>query len=70
MFTSASQNWAVNYILYAQTVQNLLSTAQQLYINYLRRKKDSQSGQTPVYVKGGAKPGAKALEKANSPRGK
>jgi len=45
------------------TVQNILSTAQQVYINNLRKKKDSQSGQTPVYVKASAKPGAKALEK-------
>jgi len=45
------------------TVQNILSTAQQMYINNLRKKKDAQSGQTPVYVKGSAKPGAKALEK-------
>jgi YidC/Oxa1 family membrane protein insertase len=45
------------------TVQNLLSTAQQMYINNLRKKKDAESGQTPVYVKGSAKPGAKALEK-------
>jgi len=52
------------------TVQNLLSTAQQLYINHLRKKKDAQNPQTPVFVKGGAKPGAKALEKASSPRGK
>jgi YidC/Oxa1 family membrane protein insertase len=45
------------------TVQNILSTAQQMYINNLRKKKDMQSGQTPVFVKGSAKPGAKALEK-------
>ena len=52
------------------TVQNLLSTVQQLYINHLRKRKDSQTPQTPVFVKGGAKPGAKALEKANTSRGK
>jgi hypothetical protein len=34
-----------------------------MYINNLRKKKDAESGQTPVYVKGSAKPGAKALEK-------
>jgi YidC/Oxa1 family membrane protein insertase len=45
------------------TVQNILSTAQQMYINNLRKKKDAQSDQTQVYVKGSAKPGAKALEK-------
>ena len=32
-------------------------------INNLRKKKDAQSDQTQVYVKGSAKPGAKALEK-------
>jgi YidC/Oxa1 family membrane protein insertase len=45
------------------TVQNMLSTVQQLYINNLKKRKDAQSGQTPVYVKGSAKPGAKALGK-------
>ena len=45
------------------TVQNILSTAQQMYINNLRKKKEAQSGETPVYVKGSAKPGPKALEK-------
>jgi YidC/Oxa1 family membrane protein insertase len=45
------------------TIQNVLSTAQQMYINNLRKKKEAQSGETPVYVKGSAKPGAKALEK-------
>ncbi len=45
------------------TVQNVLSTAQQMYINNLRKKKEAQSVQTPVYVKGSAKPGPKALEK-------
>jgi YidC/Oxa1 family membrane protein insertase len=45
------------------TVQNVLSTAQQVYINNLKKKKEAQSGETPVYVKGSAKPGAKALEK-------
>jgi len=47
------------------TVQNILSTVQQVYINNLRKKKDAQSGQTPVYVKGSARPGAKALGKAD-----
>jgi YidC/Oxa1 family membrane protein insertase len=54
------------------TVQNILSTAQQLYINHLRKKKDAQNaaqnGQTTVFTKGSAKPGAKALP--TSPRGK
>jgi YidC/Oxa1 family membrane protein insertase len=45
------------------TVQNILSTVQQMYINNLRKKKDAQSGQTPVYEKGSAGPGAKALGK-------
>ncbi len=55
------------------TVQNILSTAQQLYINHLRKKKDQESGQTPVYVKGSARPGGqKTLQKSSSvtPRGK
>ena len=39
------------------TVQNILSTVQQVYINNLRKKKDAQSGETPVFVKGSAKPG-------------
>ena len=42
------------------TVQNILSTVQQVYINNLRKKKDAQSGQTPVYVKAQAR--RKALE--------
>ncbi|MGA2640729.1 MAG: membrane protein insertase YidC [Spirochaetia bacterium] len=46
------------------TVQNILSTVQQVYINNLRKKKDAQSGQTPVYAKSSAKPGAKALQKS------
>jgi len=52
------------------TVQNFLSTAQQLYINHLRKKKDAEnaSGQTPVFTKGSGKQGAKALP--TSPRGK
>jgi YidC/Oxa1 family membrane protein insertase len=53
------------------TVQNLLGTAQQLYINHLRKKKDSQNvqnGQTPVLVKGNVKSGAKPLP--TNPRGK
>jgi YidC/Oxa1 family membrane protein insertase len=37
------------------TVQNILSTAQQVYINWLRKKKDTEaagrSGQTPLLVK-------------------
>jgi YidC/Oxa1 family membrane protein insertase len=45
------------------TVQNILSTVQQVYINNLRKKKDAQSGETPVYVKGSARSGAKALGK-------
>ncbi|MGO9307426.1 MAG: membrane protein insertase YidC [Spirochaetia bacterium] len=45
------------------TVQNILSTVQQVYINNLRKKKEAQSGQTPVYVKSSAHPGAKALGK-------
>ncbi len=36
------------------TVQNILSTAQQVYINWLRKKKDADSGQTPVLVKASA----------------
>jgi len=46
------------------TVQNILSTVQQVYINNLKKKRDAASGQTPVFVKGSAKPGAKALEKS------
>jgi YidC/Oxa1 family membrane protein insertase len=45
------------------TIQNVLSTAQQMYINNLRKKKDAQAGQTPVLVKASGKPGAKALER-------
>jgi YidC/Oxa1 family membrane protein insertase len=45
------------------TVQNILSTAQQVYINWLRKKKDANSGQTPVLVKASAKPGAKVIGK-------
>jgi YidC/Oxa1 family membrane protein insertase len=45
------------------TVQNILSTVQQVYINNLRKKKIEQSGQTPVLVKGSARSAAKALEK-------
>ncbi len=45
------------------TVQNILSTVQQVYINNLRKKKDAQSGETPVYVKSSARPGSKALGK-------
>lgn len=46
------------------TVQNILSTVQQMYINNLKKKRDAVSGETPVFVKGSAKPGAKALEKS------
>ena len=35
------------------TVQNVLSTAQQLYINWLRAKKNNGSGQPPLLVKPG-----------------
>jgi YidC/Oxa1 family membrane protein insertase len=37
------------------TVQNILSTAQQVYINRLRKKKEEASGQTPVLVKASVK---------------
>jgi len=33
------------------TVQNILSTAQQMYINWLRKKKDAASGQPVVVIK-------------------
>jgi YidC/Oxa1 family membrane protein insertase len=46
------------------TVQNILSTVQQVYINNLKKKKDASSGQTPLFVKGSARPGAKALGKS------
>jgi len=46
------------------TVQNILSTVQQMYINNLKKKNDASSGQTPVFVKGSAKPGANALQKS------
>ena len=46
------------------TVQNVLSTFQQMYINHLRTRKDEQAGQTPVMVKASAKPGAKPGVKA------
>jgi YidC/Oxa1 family membrane protein insertase len=45
------------------TVQNILSTAQQVYINWLRKKKDAESGQTPVLVKASAKPGDRVIGK-------
>ncbi len=49
------------------TVQNVLSTAQQVYINWLRKKKEADSGsgssQTPVLVRGGSKPGGKVIAK-------
>jgi YidC/Oxa1 family membrane protein insertase len=41
------------------TVQNILSTAQQVYINRLRKKKEEQSGQTPVMVKASVRTGEK-----------
>jgi YidC/Oxa1 family membrane protein insertase len=44
------------------TVQNVLSTFQQMYINHLRKKKDEQAGQNVVVVKASAKPGAKAIK--------
>jgi YidC/Oxa1 family membrane protein insertase len=45
------------------TVQNVLSTFQQMYINRLRKRKDEQAGQTPVVVvKASAKPGVKAIK--------
>ena len=44
------------------TVQNVLSTLQQMYINRLRKKKDEQAGQNTVVVKASAKPGAKAIK--------
>ena len=52
------------------TVQNILSTAQQLYINHLRQRKDAQAAATPVLVKGSGKNGSKAMEKSGSPRGR
>jgi YidC/Oxa1 family membrane protein insertase len=49
------------------TVQNILSTAQQVYINWLRKKKDAEaaggSGQTPLMVKA-SRPVAKSGVKA------
>jgi YidC/Oxa1 family membrane protein insertase len=45
------------------TIQNILSTAQQVYINWLRKKKDADSGQTPVLVKASAKPGGRVIGK-------
>jgi YidC/Oxa1 family membrane protein insertase len=44
------------------TVQNVLSTFQQMYINNLRKKKDEQAGQNTVVVKASAKPGVKAIK--------
>jgi YidC/Oxa1 family membrane protein insertase len=41
------------------TVQNILSTAQQVYINRLRKKKEEESGQTPVMVKASVRTGEK-----------
>lgn len=41
------------------TVQNILSTAQQVYINRLRKKKEELSGQTPVLVKASVRTGEK-----------
>ncbi|HYW85803.1 MAG TPA: YidC/Oxa1 family insertase periplasmic-domain containing protein, partial [Spirochaetia bacterium] len=37
------------------TVQNVLSTAQQVYINRLRKKREEASGRTPVLVKASVK---------------
>jgi YidC/Oxa1 family membrane protein insertase len=45
------------------TVQNILSTAQQVYINWLRKKKDAESGQPTVLVKASAKPGDRVIGK-------
>ena len=45
------------------TVQNILSTAQQLYINWLRSKKETDSAQPPVSGKPGGKPGLKVVAK-------
>ncbi len=42
------------------TVQNILSTAQQVYINRLRKRKEEESGQTPVVVKASVKTGEKS----------
>ena len=42
------------------TIQNVLSTAQQVYINRLRKKKEELSGQTPVMVKASVKAGDKS----------
>ena len=42
------------------TVQNVLSTAQQVYINRLRQKKEELSGQTPMMVKASVKAGDKS----------
>jgi YidC/Oxa1 family membrane protein insertase len=42
------------------TVQNVLSTAQQLYINWLRKKKNGAAGQPPVAATGG-KAGARPV---------
>ena len=45
------------------TVQNILSTVQQVYINNLRKKKERIRETTPVLVKGSAKTRARALAK-------
>jgi YidC/Oxa1 family membrane protein insertase len=42
------------------TIQNVLSTAQQVYINRLRKKKEEASGQTPVIVKASVRTGEKS----------
>ncbi len=42
------------------TVQNILSTAQQVYINRLRKKREEESGQTPVMVKASVRTGDKS----------
>jgi len=45
------------------TVQNILSTAQQVYINWLRKKKDAQSAPPAVPMKFGGKSGARTFPK-------
>jgi YidC/Oxa1 family membrane protein insertase len=42
------------------TVQNILSTAQQVYINRLRKKKEEAAGQIPVIVKASVKTSEKS----------
>jgi len=52
-------NMASGLVLY-WTVQNILSTAQQVYINRLRKKREEESGQTPVMVKASVRTGDKS----------